>query len=675
MRSADPGRCTSRGSGRLGGAGSSVSALRARSSLEAAEAPGSAPTAPRRPRSQPDSHRADGDSHQRSRALAGQPSVSPRAVAFLAPTRARASGEEELKMAEFLDDQDMRLCDNCKKEIPVFNFTMHEIHCQRNIGMCPVCKEPFPKSDMDIHVATEHCQVTCKCNKKLEKRQLKKHEETECPLRLALCQHCELELSILKLKEHEDYCGARTELCGNCGRNVLVKDLKTHPEVCGRVEEEKRNEAAISLNAYDQSWSQDGIWIASQLLRQIEALDPPMRLPGRPMRTVESDPFQSSTASQRNMTAHFPIQNNLFEEQERQERNRSRQPLKESGEDTANLDFMLALSLQNEGQASSMAEQGFWRAVCEADPANSEPSSLGVKGTADETMLPCEFCEELYPEELLIDHQTSCNPSRALPSLNTGGSSIRGMEDPGVILENFLQQATSNQLDALMGLNNSPSVEDSIIIPCEFCGVQLEEEVLFHHQDQCDQRPATANNHGMDSIPKQDIQLQETSPELLRTHVKHQGDLSSDTGDIKPETAKGSTYLLPPSRTMNNMTTCNQLLKSPSGLRSECQPSPHVLKLNSSDNQDMPGRSRGSQNGPMAAGHVPVIHSVRNLYPENLVPSFPHGPTGRYEASGRSEDGWNPRVTPAAASYRNRAPKAKPPKQQEAGDAEEEEEE
>lgn len=29
-------------------------------------------------------------------------------------------------------------------------------------------------------------------------------------------------------------------------------------------------------------------------------------------------------------------------------------------------------------------------------------------GTADRTMLPCEFCEELYPEELLIDHQVGC---------------------------------------------------------------------------------------------------------------------------------------------------------------------------------------------------------------------------------------------------------------------------
>lgn len=63
------------------------------------------------------------------------------------------------------------------------------------------------------------------------------------------------------------------------------------------------------------------------------------------------------------------------EEQERQERNRSRQPPKEGGEDSANLDFMLALSLQNESQAPSVAEQEFWGAVCEADPSHEVPSA------------------------------------------------------------------------------------------------------------------------------------------------------------------------------------------------------------------------------------------------------------------------------------------------------------
>uniref|UniRef100_A0A8D1MLG8 TRAF-type zinc finger domain-containing protein 1 n=1 Tax=Sus scrofa TaxID=9823 RepID=A0A8D1MLG8_PIG len=562
-------------------------------------------------------------------------------------------------MAEFLDDQDTRLCDNCKKEIPVFNFTIHEIHCQRNIGMCAICKEPFPKSDMETHMATEHCQVTCKCNKKLEKRQLKKHEETECPLRLALCQHCDLELSVLKLKDHEDYCGARTELCGSCGRNVLVKDLKTHPEVCGRNEEEKRDEVTMLPNAYDDSWGQDGIWIASQL-RQIEALDPPMRLPRRPLRAFESDLFQSRTTSQRSVTAQFPIQNNLLEEQESQERNRRRQTPKEGGEDSANLDFMLALSLQNEGQPPSMAEQDLWRVVCEADQSHEGPSALNdIRGAADGTMLPCEFCEELYPEELLIDHQTSCNPSCALPPLGVGSTSPKGMEDPDVIFQEIMQQAARNQLDSL-GLRSSPPVEDSIIIPCEFCGVQLEEEVLFHHQDQCDQRPATANNHVSEGIPRQDFQPRGTSPELPKRRVRHQGDLSSDyMDDIKQEMAKGPTYPLPLSRPINNMTaTSNRLSVSTSGPRPGCQPSPpRTLKLNNLDNQGIRGRNRNSHNGALASEQIPAVHPARSLYPENLVSAFPRGPSGRYGASGRSEGGRNSRVTPTTTSYCSRTVK------------------
>ncbi|XP_036304980.1 TRAF-type zinc finger domain-containing protein 1 isoform X2 [Pipistrellus kuhlii] len=511
-------------------------------------------------------------------------------------------------MAEFLDDQDTQLCDNCKREIPLCNFTIHEIHCQRNIGVCPICKEPFPKSGMETHMATEHCQVTCKCNKKLEKRLLQNHEETECPLRLALCQHCDLELSVLKLKDHEDYCGARTELCGNCGRNVLVKDLKTHPEVCRRDGEKKRDEVAMPPNAYDVSWGQDGIWIASQLLRQIESLDPPMRLSRRPLRASESELSQSRTTNQRNMTAQFPIQNNLC--------------------------------------------------------------------TADETMLPCEFCEELYPEELLIDHQTSCNPSRALPSFNMGSTSPKEVvEDPDVIFQRFLQQAASNQFSSLMGLSNAPSVESSIIIPCEFCGVQLEEEVLFHHQDQCDQRPATANNHVTEDIPRQDFQSPETSPELPKRRVRHQGDLSSGyMDDIKQETAKVPTYPLPPSRPINNtMATYNRVSTSTSSPKSGSQPS--IMKLNNLDSQDIRGWNRNTHNGAMAAGQIPVIRSVRSLYPENLAPSFPRGPSGRHGTSGRSEGGRNSRVTATTASFRNRTAKAKAPKQQGAGDAEEEEEE
>lgn len=46
--------------------------------------------------------------------------------------------------------------------------------------------------------------------------------------------------------------------------------------------------------------------------------------------------------------------------------------------------------------------------LCDRSPKVKRLTALLVPvaaGAADETLLPCEFCEELYPEELLIDHQ------------------------------------------------------------------------------------------------------------------------------------------------------------------------------------------------------------------------------------------------------------------------------
>ncbi|NWH97679.1 TRAD1 protein, partial [Tichodroma muraria] len=120
-----------------------------------------------------------------------------------------------------------------KKDIPAVNFIIHEIHCRRNIEICPYCSDSIPKSEMKNHIESEHVQVTCKCRMKMENSLLKDHEASSCPLRPVLCQFCDIQLAFNKLQEHELYCGARTEPCGRCGRNVLLKELKEHPRVCG----------------------------------------------------------------------------------------------------------------------------------------------------------------------------------------------------------------------------------------------------------------------------------------------------------------------------------------------------------------------------------------------------------------------------------------------------------
>ncbi|NWW29496.1 TRAD1 protein, partial [Panurus biarmicus] len=120
-----------------------------------------------------------------------------------------------------------------KKDIPAVNFIIHEIHCRRNIEICPYCSDSIPKSEMKKHIESEHVQVTCKCRMKMENSLLKDHEASSCPLRPVLCQFCDIQLAFNKLQEHELYCGARTEPCARCGRHVLLRELKEHPRVCG----------------------------------------------------------------------------------------------------------------------------------------------------------------------------------------------------------------------------------------------------------------------------------------------------------------------------------------------------------------------------------------------------------------------------------------------------------
>ncbi|NXY45416.1 TRAD1 protein, partial [Ceuthmochares aereus] len=120
-----------------------------------------------------------------------------------------------------------------KKDIPIANFVVHEIHCSRNIEVCRHCSELIPKSEMKNHIESEHVQVTCKCRMKIEKCLLKDHEASACPLRPAVCRYCDIQLVSNKLQDHEVYCGARTERCGGCSRNIMMKDLKEHPRVCG----------------------------------------------------------------------------------------------------------------------------------------------------------------------------------------------------------------------------------------------------------------------------------------------------------------------------------------------------------------------------------------------------------------------------------------------------------
>ncbi|OXB84898.1 UNVERIFIED_CONTAM: hypothetical protein H355_016020 [Colinus virginianus] len=432
-----------------------------------------------------------------------------------------------------------QMCGNCKKDIPAANFTIHEIHCSRNLEVCRYCNESVPKSEMKNHIESEHVQVTCKCSMKVEKSLLEDHETLVCPLRPAVCQHCDIQLTFNKLQDHESYCGARTEMCSGCGLNIMVKDLKEHPQICGK-EVKRVSKTVPRFEGEDADLHALGD-IRNQL-RSDNCAGPLWRMPRVRERQIYSDCAGDRTLkdiSRRNVSRIQRNQNQEYE-LEQLERNKNSNSLYE--EQNANLDHMLALSLQNENyprnNAAAEIHRGVWENHYAKEPVPSSfPNETDYSDTfpcdslfslntsnrvkCDEIMLPCEFCEELYPAEDLILHQTGCNPASAFASFSKRSSldpqKFDGLHNVGY---NSCRSGYPSRYQA-------GQEEGNIMIPCEFCGIQLEEEILFHHQDQCDSRPDAASP--ADSFPSQqplsprDNRERRESPELARRRIRHQG--------------------------------------------------------------------------------------------------------------------------------------------------------
>nr|XP_026651958.1 TRAF-type zinc finger domain-containing protein 1 [Zonotrichia albicollis] len=358
-----------------------------------------------------------------------------------------------------------RLCGNCKKDIPAVNFIIHEIHCRRNIEMCPYCSDSIPKSEMKNHIESEHVQVTCKCRMKMESSLLKDHEASSCPLRPVLCQFCDIQLAFNKLQEHELYCGEQ------------------HKEI--------KSETLLSRGS---------CWCRFAVLPNLQCF------------SFEGDELDRPELLHPQLAEDW----------------------------NAELDYVLALSLQGENNpqhntAADIARDS-WEWDYTKEPGQSahrggtelssiscdSPGSFSTSNHSkidkDMTMLPCEFCEELCPAGDLILHQTGCNPASAFASFSKRSSSPSPWEYSGESKSHRAVPPAQPQ---------AVQAEGDIMIPCEFCGIQLEEEILFHHQHHCDLRPASpTGGTAAEEGPAQPHGDRRESPEPARRRIRHQGDVS-----------------------------------------------------------------------------------------------------------------------------------------------------
>ncbi|XP_067014686.1 XIAP-associated factor 1 [Anabrus simplex] len=327
-------------------------------------------------------------------------------------------------------DNEVKFCTNCKREVPIGNFMMHHVHCQRKLALCQKCDEPIPHSELQTHNLNYHAVVSCPdCGSQMEKQHLNDHQSSSCSHRAVCCNFCHIETEANELAEHENYCGSRTERCNECGEFVMLKYQQLH---------EDSNHGFLKLE------DEPGPTPSWNVPRNTSVLNDLSRQ--RKVSNASQDATRPTSASNRlspsKRTNDMPQVNSSANVSKPKAVDKPTIPQgNASDEDTVDIDRLLALRLAEQ-------DRSFFSMP-------SAPPDVDYNTSADLVALPCEFCEAMIPANQLVIHETGCRPD--LSKVTPPVSKPRNRPEP--------------QEEGL---------------PCEFCDALFPPRLLLQHEAACD---------------------------------------------------------------------------------------------------------------------------------------------------------------------------------------------
>ncbi|XP_074641490.1 uncharacterized protein LOC141899217 [Tubulanus polymorphus] len=395
-------------------------------------------------------------------------------------------------MAE--NDIDTKFCVNCKREIAASNFIMHEVHCKRNIVLCPHCDEPYPRIELDAHIDDEHTDVQCtKCRKVMEKNMVENHEENECPQRIVQCEYCEIDIAYADLKDHLGYCGTRTEQCPTCDRYIMVKDQRIHEDSNCNYPAQKTQNNANSDGHFNS-------FVFDELSRVMETDVTNIRRndvsfpPERNYRITHQHGSRTGTSNNSNRVIindtpsrrikNTNQKNDVTTARKREMRNYN---FETNGSDRS-LDAdnlpggilpMVPCEICSKTFPIDFISQHERECLDNLAEQNQRVPSPVLSSQTEGTVLPCEFCGTLLPPDDLVIHESGCG----LNNLHRASASSETRNEPAV-MDNLAYMAAETWLSQPIAADFTTA--DDIMLPCEFCDCLFPEDFLIQHQAVCD---------------------------------------------------------------------------------------------------------------------------------------------------------------------------------------------
>ncbi|KAL0209325.1 hypothetical protein RCL1_007265 [Eukaryota sp. TZLM3-RCL] len=321
-------------------------------------------------------------------------------------------------------------CSNCDQDVPESNYLLHTMQCSKRVQRCQKCNVPVPIASLAQHEDEFHSVTVCDCGVTVPKHHLTDHKQNECPLRPIPCQFCDLSLPLSELVKHEIECGSRTSACDICGKRVRLSDMEKHiTSICQEFaigQSPKPVPKPLSRSERPDR-RRDEFRTDDLFSRRLQPEPRPSKPPTLSSSSSRSDRFPQQrltvpkkpslpSSRPRDVSREFTTDSGPIARHGRSNRPPITSPIDTDHVPPPRFQVECGVCGRKFFDDEELQIHFFSECAGSSDQTPSPPKVPSfdfspapmVQENVEADLIPCEFCSELFPFEMILEHQDIC---------------------------------------------------------------------------------------------------------------------------------------------------------------------------------------------------------------------------------------------------------------------------